>query len=132
MSEAEERVLKAKQELEEAQYALLRERVSGRRCSVCGRPDEDTDELEWPGFIDVRVITADGEEGFADITQLLCAEHFTEVQAALLALGFRDHRHGSTNFLEDMDCPGWGKCPTPTEYGEVTVSPDWPKPKVTS
>lgn len=85
-------------------------------CSKCGKTEE---ENSWGRMIDIRVITSEGEEGFADITMYLCDECFTPIQEGLMALGFKDHRHGSTDFLEDMECPGWGKCPTPTKYGRV-------------
>jgi hypothetical protein len=79
-------------------------------CSRCGKPrSEDAHGI----LTDVQVVTADGEEGFADVTQLLCNEDLEEVLGGLRALGFKDHRHGGINYLEDDDCPGWGKCPTP-------------------
>lgn len=84
-----------------------------RVCSVCGVPESST---EFDHLTDIRVIAAAGEEGFADITQLLCDEHLTLIAYALVRLGFKDHRHGGANFLEDPDCPGASRfddCPTP-------------------
>lgn len=96
-------------------------------CSICGDPDGGI-------LTDVRVIIADGEEGYADITQLLCEEHLILMQDELPKLGFRDHRHGGINFLEDPNCPGttgsMHDCPTPTGYGGITVpgpGEEWPK-----
>jgi hypothetical protein len=91
------------------------------RCSVCGMTES---ESGWGMFVDVRVVVAEGEEGFADITQLLCDEHLETVTKALMNLGFKDHRHGGVNYLEDSTCPGENEmdaCPTPTEYGAVTI-----------
>lgn len=90
------------------------------RCSQCGRIDEETYELEWSGLIDIRVMTAEGEEGYDDLTQLLCAECWGPVLAAIQGAGFRHHRHGGIRFLEDVDCPGGGNvvggvCPNPRE-----------------
>lgn len=72
-------------------------------CSRCGMPEF---ESEWGRLLDVRVVVAEGEEGFADLTQLLCDKHAGEAIDALRRLGFRDHRHGGTNLLEDRACPG--------------------------
>lgn len=91
------------------------------RCSVCGIPES---EAEYERLIDARVITADGEEGFADVVQLLCEDHAQAMFVGLMALGFKDHRHGGANFLEDRECPGarsMDACPTPSEYGEYVV-----------
>lgn len=91
------------------------------RCSRCGISQDD----EPDGFLsDVRVITADGEEGHADVTQLLCGADLDAVLATLTEAGFKDHRHGGINFLEDRECPGWGKCPTPNE-DENGNGPPW-------
>lgn len=93
-----------------------------RRCSVCGMVESATD---FESLVDVRVVVANGEEGFADITQLLCDDHLPGILDGLVALGFVDHRHGGINFLEDPSCPGYrgGReaCPTPSEYGEYIV-----------
>ena len=89
-----------------------------RVCSWCGMTE---DETEWGSLFDVRVVTREGEEGFADVTQLLCDEHAIEVLEELKALGFKSHIHGGTNSLEDMNCPGSGMivggvCPTPVDH----------------
>jgi hypothetical protein len=98
-----------------------------RSCSVCGVSEDDT---AWGSLVDVRVVIADGEEGFADITQLLCDKHLEHMQIGLSDLGFKDHRHGSINYLEDESCSGahgrMDNCPTPTEYGRVLVQVEGP------
>jgi hypothetical protein len=91
------------------------------RCSVC---DLTGSQTGWGILVSVRVVVAEGEEGFADITQLLCDDHFETVQEDLIRLGFQDHRHGGINYLEDETCPGsvhMDECSTPTEYGAVTI-----------
>lgn len=101
--------------------AEARERALPRRCSRCGVTENDA---EWEMLFDVRVITADGEEGFADVVQLLCNDHLIEVTEALVALGFKDHRHGGANFLEDNHCPGaerMNACPTPDGTDEFPI-----------
>ena len=74
-------------------------------CTRCGQEDDY--------LTSVQVVTAQGEEGFADITHLFCQLCLVEVTTTLTELGFKDHRHGGVNFLEDMDCPGWNGCVTP-------------------
>lgn len=97
-------------------------------CSRCGSTAED-DYIGRPP-VDITVITADGEEGYARVTQLYCDDCFVTVIEILQGLGFVDHRHGSIDFLEDMLCPGYDdmrKCPTPTVYGDVLVTLEGPK-----
>jgi hypothetical protein len=95
-------------------------------CSKCGKSEEDSD---W-GLIDISVITADGEEGFAYVTQLVCDDCFKPLQESLIKLGFVDHRHGGINFLEDETCcngkNAYDNCPTPSEYGQYVVLPPAP------
>lgn len=82
-------------------------------CSRCSKPEsEDVHGILTP----VQVVTAEGEEGYADVTQLLCNDDLEEVLAGLMALGFKDHRHGGINYLEDDECKatyGSAGCPTP-------------------
>lgn len=86
-----------------------------RFCSICGVAE---DEAVYGTLIDAQTIVADGEEGFADITLLLCDECAVPVFNGLVALGFKDHRHGGANHLEDTECPGYrgGECPTPSDW----------------
>lgn len=82
-------------------------------CVSCGATES---ESEWGCLTDVRVIIADGEEGYADLKKYVCEECLEPMQDALCALGFKDHRHGGINYLEDAKCVGaldTGKCPTP-------------------
>ena len=69
----------------------------------------------------MRVVTADGEEGYDDLTQLLCAQCWPAVIAAIQGAGFKHHGHGGIRFLEDQDCSGaghvvGGACTTPLEH----------------
>lgn len=92
-------------------------------CSVegCGRTGDDEG---WPTLIYITVLTSPGEEGYAEVTQAFCQEHYEEVAPALMALGFRSHNHHGTNLLDGEDeCGGYGKCPTPAEYGPELVQP---------
>jgi hypothetical protein len=98
--------------------------IPSRVCSLCGIEEDETEY----GFLgDIRVTVMDGEEGYANIVHLLCDDCLTKQVAGLRKLGFVDHRHGSTNLLEDEDCPGYigsmHNCPTPSEYGEYVVKP---------
>lgn len=99
-------------------------------CSKCGITES---ESAWGTLIAIRVTTHEGEEGSADVTQLLCDECVVPVLDALHELGFIDHRHGGANFLEDEECRGYKSmhnCPTPTQWGPVTVpSGGWAKTK---
>lgn len=94
-------------------------------CSICGATEADTeqDDFEWPGLIDIEVTTAVGEEGYAAVTQLYCARCWGPAIEVIKSLGFRNHHHGSIDYLEDEECPGWGRCPTPTERDNVVVPP---------
>lgn len=86
-------------------------------CSLCGIFEQ---EALYGVLVDARVIVADGEEGFADITLLLCDDCSVGVFKGLQNLGFKDHRHGGANSLEDQNCPGADRmraCPTPTDSG---------------
>ncbi len=108
--------------------------LPARLCSVCGLSEDDND---WGHLIDVTVLVADGEEGYAWIKQLLCSSHFPAIQQTLTEAGFVDHRHGGTNFLEDPRCPGatgsMENCPTPWREDEDVDSYNRPllvRPKV--
>lgn len=85
------------------------------KCVTCGM-SEDDDYL-----IAIRVLTNPGEEGHADETRYFCDEHLIAALAILAALGFKNHRHGGINFLEDQECPGRDRsadCPSPTDEEE--------------
>ena len=105
----------------EARLAKLREQPEPvYLCAVCHR---SPDEVDYETFTDVTVVTADGEEGYSNVTLLLCNDHLIAVTDGLQKLGFIDHHHGSTSTLEDRNCPGYTdmfQCPTPTHYGNVT------------
>lgn len=101
--------------------ALLSPPVKARPEPVCSKCDKPRSQADY--LTDIRVVTCEGEEGYSDVTMLLCEEHAADVVNALYALGFRDHAHGGTALLQDEDCPG-GKyneqhllnpCPTPTD-----------------
>lgn len=97
--------------------------LHNNKCSKCGK---DAEETEWGTLLDISVITADGEEGFAYVTQLLCDTCFNTVLNAIVELGFVDHRHGGINYLEDMNCcngiKAYEKCPRPSEFGQYIVN----------
>lgn len=89
-------------------------------CVVCHR---SRDEVEFGLLTDITVVVADGEEGYSNVTLLLCDDDLNGLAETLRKLGFIDHRHGSTSTLEDIDCPGYydmARCPIPTHYGNVT------------
>lgn len=90
-----------------------------RYCSKCGINEEDD---EWQRLHDIRVVVADGEEGYANIIMLLCEECAHYMYGALISLGFYDHRHGGINFLESPYCD-YENCPTPSDYGEFVAPP---------
>lgn len=83
-------------------------------------------------LIDITVLCSPGEEGYAEVTQLFCDEHYEEMAAALAALGFVSHNHHGTNLLDgdadwvDHRCGGYGKCPHEVEYGPELVVADPP------
>ena len=110
--ERKERIRRLESEI----LSLKREPEPERVCSHCGVNESLT---EYGNLTEVRVIMAQGEEGFADIIQLLCEDGLEAIQMELLKLGFKDHRHGGVDFLEDVDCPGFedmDKCKTPTAF----------------
>lgn len=93
----------------------------GGVCSVsgCGVTFEDQGYL-----IDITVITSPGEEGFAEVTQWFCQDHYDSIVPKLMALGFKSHNHHGTNLLDaEADCGGYDKCPHPVEYGPELVVP---------
>jgi len=111
----------------EAEIARLEQKIEAIRsliepvlmCVMCH--DEAPDEDEF--LTDATVVVADGEEGYSNVTLLLCSDHLDLVAEGLGKLGFIDHRHGATSTLEDRNCPGFShldQCPTPTHYGNVT------------
>lgn len=95
-----------------------------RYCSQCGiSEDDDYDNY----LVDFTLTVADGEEGFAQVTQFICGNCHDKMAEALIALGFKDHRHGGINFLEAKDCGGWSKCQNPSIYGQYFVGQDPPQ-----
>lgn len=86
------------------------------RCFFCACTEEDNRRNGWGPLTDIRVIVAEGEEGYGNILRLVCNDHLITTTVGLAELGFADHRHGGINFLEDPKCPGaarYGDCPTP-------------------
>jgi hypothetical protein len=75
-------------------------------CFRCGMTDSENEDNGYGGLIDFRVITSEGEEGYANELRFVCQDHFEELSEALIDLGFGSHRHGGINFLEDDKCPG--------------------------
>lgn len=85
-------------------------------CSIPGC-DKTEDDYGYP-LTYVTVRTRVGEEGYAEVGQALCDEHFFSMQEALRLIGFESHRHGGINYLENQDsvCGGWNKCPFEHHY----------------
>jgi hypothetical protein len=120
VSDNEQRRLNEIALLERRLEKLRSTRASVLACAVCHRTE---DEVEFELLTDVTVVVADGEEGYSNVTLLLCIDDLAPIADGLQKLGFIDHRHGSTSTLEDRDCPGYDSmdaCPTPTHYGNVT------------
>lgn len=98
------------------------------KCESCG-----ISMLDEPDnyMCDIRVVIAQGEEGFADVKLNVCGACLMDYQKALLLLGFRDHRHGGINFLDDTSCPdGYENCERtvePKNGTTIEVDPSWPK-----
>lgn len=103
-----------------------RKRVVARVCDKCGEREEADGkygEFDDPMWIPISVEAGEtGEEGWNELERVFCGDCVTDVLFALGALGFQDHHHGSTNLLEDVDCPGAGNrtdvpriCPTPSK-----------------
>lgn len=73
---------------------------------------------------DFTVTILPGEEGYSEVTQILCQEHNIEVTKVLIVLGFGSHNHHGTCTLDAQEqCGGYGKCPTPADYGPELVVP---------
>lgn len=89
-------------------------------CSQCGVSEDDAPDNY---LVDITVIIANGEEGFADITQYLCDDCAPAIVLMLQNLKFMDHRHGGINYLEDPDCMAVDQCKTPSEFGNYVVPP---------
>lgn len=98
------------------------------------RVERDEDACSWPGCkvefweqgyrIYITVLTSPGEEGYAEVTQAFCQEHYEFTARVLMSIGFKSHNHHGTNLLDAEDeCGGYGKCPTPAEYGPELVQP---------
>ena len=84
----------------------------------CGRHNWD-DGVPLTG---IQVWVNESEEGYADITQIFCNQHFCETVDALMALGFVSHNHHGTQSFDDRECRK--DCPCPVEYGPELVQPD--------
>lgn len=95
-------------------------------CSGCEGSEE---EVGW--MIEVRVITQPGEEGYSEVVMYLCEDCDTQVIDGLKALGFVNHTHGGTAFLQDDTCPGgYANCtdPVANEYGPYVIgNPEYSK-----
>lgn len=102
-------------------------------CSKCGTPEEDTPHGR---LFDVQVITCEGEEGYGNVTMMLCDEQECgpTIIEELIKLGFVDHKHGGTDLLQDENCIGaqyneqhyLKPCPTPTDpYKGTYIVGNW-------
>lgn len=85
-----------------------------RRCHWCERTEDDNLADGYGPLVDITVVTAEGEEGYAFERRLACHEHLESITEELVGLGFGNHRHGGINFLEDPRCYGVAsRCPAP-------------------
>lgn len=99
-------------------------------CSRCGILEGDT---EYGRLIDIRVVCQEGEEGFCDITQLLCDICMEAIRINLMELGFVSHHHGSTDLLDGEGFDGkrycvpnpYKKCPIPGPHGRQYIGNAW-------
>lgn len=113
---------------------LLRKRHQAEEdAEVCSRPGCGFHHWDdGAPLTPVKVEILPGEEGYAEVTQLLCQQHLVEVAEALINLGFGSHNHHGTNMLDShayaplgvIDCGGYGKCSHPAEYGPEVVTPE--------
>lgn len=87
----------------------------GSYCDSCGIDIEDEDDNYLTDF---KVRCADGEEGFAEVTNFYCGHCLMEVITLMTSIGFVDHHHGGINFLEDAECPGYNNLEC-TYYAET-------------
>ena len=73
----------------------------------------------------VTVVTQVGEEGYGEVTQVLCNYHLRMVLDGLMLLGFVSHNHHGTQMLDDyVVCGNCGnRCNHHTEYGPELVQP---------
>jgi len=101
-------------------------KITGVTCDGCGKTENGDQNSRWDfhipyDWIQIRVDAGEEyEEGYQRINQIFCEDCAIAKLEALMALGFKSHRHGSTNLLEDENCPGYNDmalCPTPEEYG---------------
>lgn len=95
-------------------------------CSKCNASEE---EVGW--LIEVRVTTNPGEEGYSEVVMSLCDNCDTAILEGLRALGFLNHDHGGTAFLQDDSCPGgFTGCEDPVagEHGPYYINnPEYSK-----
>lgn len=92
---------------------------------VCSRPGCGRHHFDdGAPLCDFTILVAPGEEGYSEVTQVLCMEHSAEMVLALRLLGFSSHNHHGTCTLDAEVCGGYGRCPTPAEYGPELVLPD--------
>lgn len=98
--------------------------------------DDENEVCSWPGcgahhfddgapLMDFTVTCSPGEEGYSEVTQLLCMAHTEMMVKELLRLGFGSHNHHGTCTLSAEDtCGGYNKCPHPATYGAELVRPE--------
>lgn len=92
---------------------------------VCSRPGCGRHHFDdGAPLMDFAIVCAPGEEGYSEVSQLLCMEHSTDMVLALRALGFASHNHHGTCTLDAEVCGGYGRCLTPAEYGPELVRPE--------
>lgn len=111
---------------EERDDLLRKQQQAAEEAEVCSRPGCGFHHWDdGAPLTPVKVEILPGEEGYAEVTQILCQQHLVEVAVVLIELGFGSHNHHGTNILDlDLECGGYGKCPHDVEYGPEIVSPE--------
>lgn len=110
-------------------WTVEREHTWPTNGDVCSVSDCEGSFDDLGYLIDVTVLTSPGEEGYAEVTQWFCQDHYEEIVPKLMALGFKSHNHHGTNLFDaEKDCGGYGRCLHPVDYGPELVVPFEPGP----
>jgi hypothetical protein len=99
--------------------------VVARICDGCGErqeanEDRTFDDQNWMPF---GVECGDDwtTEGYCRVERLFCDACVESVAETLIRIGFTSHAHGTSNWLEDLSCPGFhdpDACPQPEAMEE--------------
>lgn len=108
IDELQRELARLKHEEQEALWA-------NEKCSKCGV------KRKWVIYEHLETIILcvnPHQEGYAQITMLLCDRCCTPLYEGLIDLGFKNHDHGSTSSFDDQDCPGYEDLDLCPEYNE--------------